>query len=146
MKLEYIEFEAGDARRKSPVAPKEIDTNINITSASATKKDRLIIQFTYIAYYRPDGSHIRLRGNASFKGEHAKKLYQEYAKTKTITGDTGSLVLNSINYHSAVNAVLIAKSFGLTPPIILPTLSFGKPKAKKSKPKKSPKKKKSKKR
>lgn len=126
MRLEYIEFQSGDARKKSAAGPTEIDTNITMESVNAPNDKRLVVRFVYLALYRPDGSHVRLHGVASFSAENPKALVAEWKKTRNILGEPGEIILNSINYHSSISSVLVARPFNLVPPLTLPRVSFGK--------------------
>lgn len=125
MELEFIDFESGDARALSSAAPKSISTNISITDAAANN-NQLVVDFDYTAAYSPDGSHIRISGKAGFRGKEVKKAQAEWKKTGSISGVSGELILNAINFNASVNALLISKAFNLTPPIVLPTLKLGK--------------------
>ena len=124
MKLDYIEFYSGDAERKGTAVPTSMNTNIAIGKAEA-KNSTLSIEFEYGVLYVPDQSYIRMKGRASFTGPEAQKSYAEWAKSKVITGPHGEYVFNAIYYHSTINALLISKSFGMMPPINLPTLKTG---------------------
>lgn len=123
MKLETIEIVSGDAKKKSVENAKKIDTSINFTNVQL-EKDQLYLDFQYTVLYQPDESHLRLNGTAMFSGPETKKLFEEWAKTKKMSGKDGETILNAINYNASINAVLLSKVFNLLPPIVLPTLSF----------------------
>jgi len=123
MRLESMDLLFGDARNnKGPVA-KNINTNIAITSASASKSS-LTIDFEYTAAYDPDGSHIRLGGRAVFIGSESKKAQEEWSKKGRISGTHGELIMNAINYAASINGVLIARAFNMTAPAVLARLTF----------------------
>ena len=123
MKLESIDLRFGDALKKSDSASKTINTNIAITSA-AIDKNKLNVDFEYTASYVPQGNHIRVGGRAVFTGPESKKAALEWKQSGRITGSHGELIMNAINYSSSINAVLIAKTFNMTPPVVLANLVF----------------------
>jgi hypothetical protein len=126
MKLEYIDIVYGEARKNSPVTPKAIGTNINLTKAELDGSN-LRVQFDFLATYSPDGSHLRLSGVAVFSGQEAKKAFDEWSKTARITGEPGEYILNSINYSASINAIQMSRVFNLTPPVTLPRLTMKPP-------------------
>jgi hypothetical protein len=125
MKLEFLDFDSSEAKKKGMTAPESIETNVSITNA-VLEKSILNLNFMYTVKYLPDGSYISISGNAKFSGEDAKAAYEEWKKKKTITGTNGEKIVNVVNYSAATNAVLIAKVFGFTPPISPPVIKFTK--------------------
>lgn len=125
MKTDYIDLISGDVRRVGPEPPKSMNTNINLTSA-VILKNRLVVDFEYTVTYLPDESMIRIAGKGIFTGSEAKKAKDEWEKTTHITGSHGELILNAINYSASLNALLLARAFNMTPPVILPELKFRK--------------------
>ena len=123
MKLEYIEFLSGDTKRESPEHPTKIDTNINFSSVDFSNS-QLVMGFDYLASYTPGNNYIRLTGKAVFTGTELKKIKSEWDKEKRLSGKEGEFILNAINYNSALNALLIAKAFSMTPPVMLPTINL----------------------
>ncbi len=123
MKLEYVEFYAGDVRRNSPKAPESFKTNISITEAQA-KGDTLNLTFDYTVGYAPGNSGLHLTGKAAFIGKDAENARKEWVKSKTITGASGEYIVNTIYYHSSLQAIQIARLFGLTAPVVFPQMKF----------------------
>jgi len=123
MQLQSIEFYAGEAKRNSPVSAKAMDMGINLTDAEV-EKNLLRINFEYTVVYQPDKSHLRLNGLATFIGPEAEKSFDEWKKTKKITGKHGEEIFNTIYYHSSIDGMLVARAFGLAAPINLPTVKF----------------------
>src|SRR3989338_3932660 len=123
MKLEYIDFDFGDARKNSDVPPQTINTNIEILNAQVAD-NTLLVSFEYTAAYVPDKSYIRFAGKARFSGKEIKSAYDEWSKNKRITSENGEYIINSINYSASVNSVLMAKVFNLVPAVFLPTIKI----------------------
>ncbi len=133
MILEFLDFGYAEAKKIEegiPKMPKGINTNIEISNATI-KKDVLSLGFTYLAKYTPEGDYIRIDGRARFKGPEVKSAYDEWKKTKRVSGAVGEQIINAINYSSSINSVFIARVFNLTPPIIPPTIRFEERKKKK---------------
>lgn len=123
MKLDRIDFMAGEAKRISDVTVQGVNTSIAFTKAELSG-DSLSLDFDYSVTYAPDESFIRISGKALFSGKESKKAYDEWAKTQKITGEAGEYVLNAVNYGAALNGVLMAKVFNMAPPVMLPRLTF----------------------
>ncbi|MBD3389885.1 hypothetical protein GF415_02915 [Candidatus Micrarchaeota archaeon] len=128
MKLEFVEFYAGDVRRNSPKPPESFNTNITLTDAFV-EKDALSLNFEYTVNYSPGNSGMHLTGKAVFAGKEAKKAHAEWEKKKTIGGKMGEYIVNALYYHSALNAIPLSSMFGLVPPVVLPEVKFSKKKA-----------------
>jgi len=123
MKLEYMDFEFSDARKAAQLPPDAINASIDLTMAEL-KDSNLLLDFVYTATYAPHGSYIRIGGKAAFSGPEGKAAYAEWKKTKAVTGTSGEMILNAINYSASLNAVFIARIFNLAPPISPPTIKF----------------------
>lgn len=130
MNLESIELSSGDVIRASSARPSTMNTNITLRSVESDG-DLLRVAFEYLAVYSPDSSHLRIGGRAVFRSPDAEKAAAAWSRTGVISGEDGEAILNSINYHASVNAILLAKAFDMVPPVVLPRLAIaGKPKAK----------------
>jgi hypothetical protein len=123
MKLDSISFLSGDARKASDAPTQNVSTAIAFTSAEVSG-DSLSLGFDYSSVYTPDGSYIRIGGRAVFSGKEAGRAYEEWSKTKRISGEHGEYMLNAINYGASMNAIMIAKVFNMAPPVLLPRLTF----------------------
>jgi len=131
MILEFLDFEYAEARKSAlgtPAMPKGINTNIDITNAEVNNNG-LDLNFSYLVTYIPDKSFIRINGKARFKGPDIKKAYMEWKKTRNVSGEAGEHLINAINYSASMNSIFIARVFNLTPPVIPPSIRFGKPRA-----------------
>lgn len=138
MMLEFLDFEYAEARKATvgtPQMPKGLNTSIDITNA-VVKNNGLDLNFAYLVTYMPDKSFIRINGKARFKGPDVKKAYMEWKKTRNVSGKTGEQLINAINYSASLNSIFIARVFNLTPPVIPPSIRFGKPKKVKPRKKK----------
>lgn len=135
MILDFLDFETAEARKTvpgTPPMPKGLNTNIDISSAKV-RNNILYLGFSYLVRYLPDRSFIRINGKARFKGPEVKKAYDEWKKTRRITGDVGEQIINAINYSASINSIFIARVFNLSPPLVPPSIRFEIPKKKKSK-------------
>ncbi len=127
MKLEFVEFYAGDIRKNSPKPAESFNTNITLSDAFLDK-NALTLHFEYTVNYSPGNSGIHLTGKAVFAGKEAKKAYAEWEKKQTIGGEVGEYIVNALYYHSALNAIPLSSMFGLVPPVVLPEVKFSKKK------------------
>jgi len=129
MILESLDFEYAEARKATlgtPPMPKGLNTSIDITNAVVRNKG-LDLNFAYLVTYIPDKSFIRINGKARFKGPDVRKAYAEWKKTRNVSGKPGEQLINAINYSASLNSIFIARVFNLTPPVIPPSIRFGKP-------------------
>ena len=130
MQLEFMDFDFSDAKKNAQSMPQGINTNIDLVNAEV-EKDTMNVKFIYTATYAPHNSYIRIGGKAIFSGKEVKQAFEEWKKTKRITGVAGEYMVNMINYSASINAVFIARVFNMTPPIMPPTIKFEAPLVKK---------------
>jgi hypothetical protein len=131
MKVTKSVFEFSDVRiREKPV--KNLSVNIDMPDFTALKNG-LRVYFVYTVSYDPSETYMRLGGYLELEGEDITAVSKEWVKNKKISGETGEGVLNLVNYHSCMNAVLLARIFNITPPLIPPMLRMGAGKTKNSK-------------
>ncbi len=122
MKLEFLDFEYAEARKRSNTFAESMNINVDVTDAKF-EDNSLSIAFNYTVAYS-DQSYIRISGKARFSGADAKTAFNEWEKTKRITGTPGEQIVNAINYSASINSIFIARIFNLTPPIVPPTIIF----------------------
>ncbi len=121
MKLESMDFSGAEIRKASNNPVTGVNTGIVITEA-AQRGDSLELGFEFSALYSPDPSYIRMRGRAVFSGKEIGSAYQEWLKTKKVSGEAGEYIVNAINHHSSINSIVMAKAFNLASPVVLPRL------------------------
>ncbi len=127
MQLVHIEFDFADTRKNTPhVSPQGINSNIDLSQVGQDG-DSLLVNFVYLTTYLPDKSYIRMGGKALFSGPETEKAYEEWKKSRRISGSAGEYIVNMINYSASINAIFIARVFNLTPPIMPPTIRFQNP-------------------
>jgi hypothetical protein len=123
MELSYMEFQATDARKTSRARPQGLNINILISNANVDG-NLLSIEFTYVANYLPNNGYIKMIGSARFLGADAKPAYEEWKKTRKMTGTAGEQIWNTINYGSSINAVYVSRVLNMEPPVAPPTIKL----------------------
>lgn len=133
MKIRNIQLKSIEARRYigKNERPKQvrIDHNSTVNQFRDVDGDKATIDFQYIASYGPVGM-IKLEGSILFEDEGAKKIADEWRKTRKMPDQVASQIHTAIMHACVPQAVGIAKDLGLPPPIPLPQVRLG------SKPKK----------
>jgi len=128
MKIRNIGLKSIEARRyiKSTERPKQIriDHNSSFTQISYIKDKQSSIEFQYTASYGPVGM-IKLEGSLLYENDDAKKVVDEWNKTRKIPNQTASHVHTAIMHACVPEAVGIAKDLALPPPIPLPQVHLG---------------------
>ena len=133
MQLEFLDYDFSEVKKNAiGQPPRAIDSKIDLTNASLAK-DILELNFVYSVSYLPDKSTIRIGGRARFSGSGAKAVFAEWRKSRQVTGAEGEYIINTINYSTSTNAMLIARAFNLSPPIIPPIIRLSAAKLKKKK-------------
>ncbi|MCX6773457.1 MAG: hypothetical protein NTY68_00470 [Candidatus Micrarchaeota archaeon] len=125
MKLESMEVLFIEAKKASGRPPEMIDSRIDMRNAEVDAGN-LAVEFVYSASYATDGSYIRMGGRALFSGPEAKAAADEWKKSKRISGKPGEDIINSINYGSSLNSVLVARVLNIVPPLAPPPIAFEK--------------------
>jgi len=128
MKIRNIQLKSIEARRYigRDERPKQIriDHNSTVTQINEIKTDEATIEFQYTASYGPVGM-IKLEGSVLFKANNAKKIANEWKKTRKMPDQTASHIHTAIMHACVPEAVGIAKDLGLPPPIPLPQVKLG---------------------
>jgi len=129
MKIKNIQLKTIEARRYTELneRPKQvrIDHNSSISRMSNVKDNEAIIEFQYTASFGPIGV-IKLEGMLVYEGEDAKKITEEWNKTRKMPDESASRLHTAIMHASVPQAVGLAKDLGLPPPIPLPQVRLGK--------------------
>lgn len=126
LELSHMEFQAAEAKKSSHTRPQGLNVNILISNA-AVENNLLMIEFLYTVQYLPNNGHVRMAGNARFLGAEAKLAYEEWKKTRRITGAVGEQIWNTINYGSSINAIYVTRVLNMEPPIAPPKIKIATP-------------------
>lgn len=133
MKIRNIQLKSIEARRyiEKNQRPKQvrIDHNSTVNQFRDVDEEKATIDFQYTASYGPVGM-IKLEGSIYFEDKEAKKIAEDWKKTRKMPDQIASHVHTAVMHGCVPQAVGIAKDLGLPPPIPLPQVRLG------SKPKK----------
>ncbi|MFH1520978.1 MAG: hypothetical protein ABID61_05000 [Candidatus Micrarchaeota archaeon] len=123
LELSHMDFQAAEAKKSSNSRPQGLNVNILISNATV-EKNLLMVEFLYTVQYLPNNGHVRMAGNARFVGTEATAAYEEWKKTKRITGAAGEQIWNTINYGSSINAIYVTRVLNMEPPIAPPRIKI----------------------
>ena len=128
MKIRNIQLKSIEARRyiNRDERPKQIriDHNSTITQIYNRKGEHATIDFQYTASYGPVGM-IKLEGSLIYKAEDAKKIADDWKKTRKMPNQIASQIHTAVMHACVPEAVGIAKDLSLPPPIPLPQVKLG---------------------
>lgn len=128
MKIKNLRLKSIEARRYTSLEerPKQvrIDHNSSITNISDVKDKQANIEFQYSASYGPVGM-IKLEGLMTYESDDAKKIANNWNETRKMPNEVASRIHTTIMHACVPEAVGIAKSLGLPPPIPLPQVKLG---------------------
>ena len=121
-----------DAERKNvPKAKVNVESNVNIKQVEVSKvslgndnEKVLDFNFEFKTNYSPDIGHIMVSGNLLFltKSETAKKIAEEWKKTKKLEKEIMKPVFNTVLARGNIQALIISKDLNLPAPIQLPRM------------------------
>lgn len=128
MRIKNIQLKSIEARRYMDLdeRPKQIriDHNSSILHISSTKDKEAKIDFQYTANFGSLGI-IKFEGVLIYEGDDAKKMVDDWNKTRKMPDQAASQIHTAIMHASVPEAVGIAKNLGLPPPIPLPQVRLG---------------------
>ena len=128
MKIRGIQLKSIEARRymNHTERPKQvrIDHNSTVNQISVMEENVANIDFQYTASYGPVGM-IKLEGLLIYENEDAKKIADEWKKTRKMPNQIASHIHTAVMHACVPEAVGIAKDLGLPPPIPLPQVKLG---------------------
>lgn len=128
MKIRGIQLKSIEARRymNHNERPKQvrIDHNSTVNQISVMEENVANIDFQYTASYGPVGM-IKLEGSLVYENEDAKKIADEWKKTRKMPNQIASHIHTAVMHACVPEAVGIAKDLGLPPPIPLPQVRLG---------------------
>ncbi|MBI5228188.1 hypothetical protein HY988_06370 [Candidatus Micrarchaeota archaeon] len=123
MRLDFIDFNFSETRKVGPNLHQGVATNIDVNNVKM-EENMLSMDFVFTAIYSPSNSNITIGGSVKFSGDEIKAAYSDYTKNKKFSPTYGEEIVNAINYHASMNAILIGRAVNLPPPVILPTIKF----------------------
>lgn len=117
-----------EARRFLKVAPApvqvRIDNNLAVTLIRA-EGTGAHVEFNYTAVYGPLGV-IKIEGEFSYNGPLAAQAIKEWEEKKQMPGEAASEIHTTIMHACLPEAVTLARSVQLPPPIPMPVVKFEK--------------------
>ena len=117
-----------EARRFLKVAPDpvqvRIDNNLAVT-VIRPEGTGAHIEFNYTAVYGPLGV-IKIEGEFQYNGELAAQTLKEWEAKKQMPGEAASEIHTTIMHACLPEAVGLARSVQLPPPIPMPVVKFEK--------------------
>ena len=128
MKIINLRLKSIEARRYTAIdeRPKQvrIDHNSSVTSISEVKDKKANIEFQYTASYGPVGM-IKLEGLMIFENQDVNKIAKNWNETRKMPNEVASRIHTAVMHTCVPEAVGIAKTLGLPPPIPLPQVKLG---------------------
>jgi hypothetical protein len=124
-----LNFRTVEARRyqkqKQAAQQVRIDNNLTVTSLEATGDDTAQVEFSYTASYGPLGV-IKIDGGFQYQDAAAGDLVATWQEKRQMPPDTASQLHTTIMQACLPEAVMLAKSIQLPPPIPMPQIRFQK--------------------
>lgn len=118
-----------EARRFLKVAPDpvqvRIDNNLSVTVIRPEGPSSAHIEFNYTAVYGPLGV-IKIEGEFVYSGELAMQAVKEWESKKQMPGEAAGEIHTTIMHACLPEAVSLARSVHLPPPIPMPVVKFEK--------------------
>jgi len=119
-----------EARRLVKLEPRpvqvRIDNNLMVTVIKAAGPDSCQIEFNYTATYGSLG-FIKIEGEFVYAGPHAAQAAKEWETKRQMPGEVASEIHTNIMHACIPEAVTLARTIQLPPPIPLPQVRFDKP-------------------
>jgi hypothetical protein len=119
-----------EARRLVKLEPRpvqvRIDNNLMVTLVRATGPETCQVEFNYTATYGNLG-FIKIEGEFNYAGPQAAQCAKDWEEKRQMGGEIASEIHTSIMHACIPEAVTLARSIQLPPPIPLPVVRFDKP-------------------
>jgi hypothetical protein len=122
MKIERITVDEVKGKRKDEERTTRFDVKFNIKKLKKEDEGRVAVHYGYGVEYG-DGSKVEIEGRIIISGDEEAVKAAEEGK-KNLSGETLERIVNAINYVGTTNAVLVARTLGLVPPLRLPILRY----------------------
>jgi hypothetical protein len=117
-----------EARRFLKVSPDpvqvRIDNNLAVT-VIRPEQTGAHVEFNYTAVYGPLGV-IKIEGEFLYSGDLAQQTIKEWEQKKQMPGEAASEIHTTIMHACLPEAVALARSVQLPPPIPMPIVKFEK--------------------
>jgi hypothetical protein len=128
MKIKNIQIKSIEARRymdRNQKPPQiRIDHNSQISQMNVLKPTIATIEFQYTASYGAVGV-IKIEGSLIYEDDDIKKIAKEWSSTRKMPNKTANHIHTAVMHTCVPEAVGIAKTLGLPPPIPLPQVRLG---------------------
>ena len=128
MRIKNVQLKTIEARRYIDHQEKprqiRIDHNSTMNRMQYQEKNATLVEFQYTASYGPVGV-IKLDGSLVYENEDAKKLADQWNETRKMPNEIASHIHTAVMHACVPEAVGIAKSLRLPPPIPLPQVKLG---------------------
>ncbi len=122
MKIERITVDEVKGKRKDGERTTRFDVKFNIKKLKKEDDGKVAVHYGYRAEYE-DGSKVEIEGKIIISGDEEAVKAAEEGK-KDLSAETLERIVNAINYVGTTNAVLVARTLGLIPPLRLPVLKY----------------------
>jgi len=128
MKIRNVRLKTIEARRfidhKEKPRQIRIDHNSTVSQMTPVDKTHATVEFQYTASYGAVGV-IKIEGNLSYEEDNADKMAREWSKTRKMPNELASHIHTAVMHACVPDAVGLAKTLGLPPPIPLPQVRLG---------------------
>lgn len=125
-----MNFKTVEARRyqKRPQKPSQvrIDNNLSVTGLEAIGDDTAQVEFSYTASYGPMGV-IKIDGEFRWQDDAVDTVLSKWQEERQMEPNIASQLHTTIMQACLPEAVMLAKSIQLPPPIPMPQIKFQKP-------------------
>ena len=127
MPVKHFELLAIEGKRFYKLGEKprnvRIDHNSSVTSLTERGKDKVAIDFRFMANYQGLGV-ISIEGSLLYEGD-AKDIARQWRSQRKKPDDVATEVHQAIMSNCIPEAVIIARDIRLPPPVPLPPIRFG---------------------
>lgn len=124
-----FQFRNLEARRLVRLEPRavqvRIDNNLAVTVVRPVGPESCQIEFNYTAAYGALG-FIKIEGEFTYAGPLATQAVKDWEAKRQMPGDAAGEIHTTIMHACIPEAVTLAKSIHLPPPIPLPVVRFDK--------------------
>lgn len=128
--ISNFQFKNLEARRlqrpESRSVQVRIDNNLSITQVRTSATETCQVEFNYTAAYGALG-FIRIEGEFTYAGPQAAQCAKDWESKRNMPGEAASEIHTGIMHACIPEAVTLARTIQLPPPIPLPTVKFEKP-------------------
>jgi hypothetical protein len=127
--ISRMQLKSVEARRYQDTAARpgqiRIDNTLSVTSLEPQEDQTARVEFNYTASYGAFGV-IKIDGQFQFQDEKAQDAVDMWREKRQMPGPVASQIHTSIMQACVPEAVMLAKSIQLPPPIPIPQIQFQK--------------------